>query len=159
LNTPSGRPASCEQLGDAQRRRRVALGRLQDEAVAAGDGHRVHPHRHHGGEVERRDAGDHAERLAAPAVDGRADVLAVLALQQLRAPQAYSTTSMPRCDLAQRVVSTLPCSSVISAGDLVGVLVEQLLEAEHDLRALQRRRVGQAGKAALAAEVWTTARP
>ena len=47
-----------EQLGHEDRRRRVALTRLQHERVAAGDRDRIHPHRHHHREVERRDAGD-----------------------------------------------------------------------------------------------------
>ena len=38
LKTPSGTPASCEQLGEEERGRRVLLGRLEDERVAAGDG-------------------------------------------------------------------------------------------------------------------------
>src|SRR3546814_5659279 len=45
-------------------RSRVAFGRLQDEGVAAGERNREHPHRHHRREVERRDAGNHAQGLA-----------------------------------------------------------------------------------------------
>ncbi len=82
----AGREAGLlEQLPDQHRCRRIALRRLQDEGVAAGDGDRIHPHRHHGREVERRDAGDDAERLAVgPAVDLGADIAAVLALQEMR---------------------------------------------------------------------------
>ena len=37
LSTPGGRPASMHQLGQAHRHDGIALGRLQDEGVAAGD--------------------------------------------------------------------------------------------------------------------------
>ena len=70
-----GQPRLFQQIGHEQRRRRVALGRLEDEGVAAGDGDREHPQRHHRGEIERSDAGDHAQRrVLAPAVDIAADV-------------------------------------------------------------------------------------
>ena len=53
--------------------------------VAAGDRQRKHPQRHHGREIERADAGAHAERLAhGGAIDAGADVAAELALQQVR---------------------------------------------------------------------------
>ena len=53
-----------EQLGHVDRCGRVLLGRLEDERVPAGDRVGEHPHRDHGREVERRDAGHHAQRLA-----------------------------------------------------------------------------------------------
>ena len=53
-----------EQLGGEERRRRILLGRLEHERVAARERGRPHPHGHHGREVERRDPGDDAERLA-----------------------------------------------------------------------------------------------
>ena len=55
-------------------------------------------------------------------------------------PQAKSTTSMPRASSPSASSWVLPCSLEIGAGDLVGVAVEQLLEAEHVLDALERRR-------------------
>ncbi|MPM75276.1 hypothetical protein SDC9_122268 [bioreactor metagenome] len=45
---------------------RVLLGGLEHESIAGGNRHREHPQRNHRGEVERRDAGTHAQRL----VDG-----------------------------------------------------------------------------------------
>ena len=114
LNTPSGRPASFSSSAMRSDERRVVLGRLQDERVAAGDRDREHPHRHHRREVERRDAGAHADRLAdRPGVDVGADVLAVLALEQMRnAAVANSTTSMPRVIEPSASASVLPCSCV-----------------------------------------------
>jgi hypothetical protein len=44
-----------------------------------------HPHRHHRREIERSNAGDHAQRLArGVAIDASSDVLSEFALQQLR---------------------------------------------------------------------------
>ena len=80
-----GQPGLGVQLGDQVGRARVALARLEHERVAAGDGDRVHPHRHHDREVERRDAGDDAERLAERVrVDAAGDLVVELALEQLR---------------------------------------------------------------------------
>ena len=74
-----------EHLGQKERGAGVALAGLEDEGVAAGNGDGEHPHRHHRGKVERRDAGDDAERLAhGPAIDAGADLLGELALEQLR---------------------------------------------------------------------------
>src|ERR1700692_4888630 len=62
---PAGGKARLdEKLRKPHRHRRVALGRLEDEGVAAGERRGELPHRDHGREIERRDAGDHPERLA-----------------------------------------------------------------------------------------------
>ncbi len=72
-------------LGQHVGGRGVALGGLVDEGVAAGDRRREHPHRDHGREVERRDAGHDAHRLADRGqVDAAADVRVELALHQVR---------------------------------------------------------------------------
>ena len=64
---------------------RIALRRLEDEGVAAGDRRRAFPQRDHGREIERRDAGDDAERLAQRIeVDAGAGAFGVFALQQMR---------------------------------------------------------------------------
>ena len=55
-------------------------------------------------------------------------------------PQAKSTTSMPRASSPAASSWVLPCSLEIGVDDLVGVAIEQLLEAEHVLDALERRR-------------------
>ena len=126
LKTPSGTPGLGQQLGEEQRRGRVALGRLQDEGVAAGERHGEHPHRHHAGEVERRDAGDDAERLAQRvAVDVGADVLGDLALQQVRDADGELDHLEAARDLAERVVVGLAVLGRDQLGDLVGVLDQQ----------------------------------
>ena len=77
------------QLGKHDRNRRVALRRLQDECVSAGDRRRELPHRYHCREVERRDAGDDTERLAHGVhVDSRAGAVGEFAFQHLRGANA-----------------------------------------------------------------------
>jgi len=71
-----------EQPGKFDTEGGVLLGRLHHERVPAGEGDGEHPHRDHGGEVERGDPGDDAERLAeGDPVDGSADILGELTLQ------------------------------------------------------------------------------
>ena len=104
LKTPSGRPASLPELGEQQRGRGVALAGLEHERVAAGDGDGEHPHRDHRREVERRDAGDDAERLAErERVDAGRDLVGVVALEQARDPAGELDDLEPALDLAQRV--------------------------------------------------------
>ena len=82
---PVGQAGLGPQLGDQQRRARVAFAGLEHERVAAGDGHRVHPHRHHGREVERRDPGADPERLPeGEHVDAGGDLVGVVALERRR---------------------------------------------------------------------------
>jgi hypothetical protein len=59
----SDQPRLGEQCRKLVGKARIAFGRFQDERVAAGERDREHPHRHHRWEVERRDAGHHAQRL------------------------------------------------------------------------------------------------
>ena len=109
-----------QQLGHPERRGRILLRRLEHEAVAARDRRRPHPHGHHRGEVERRDAGDDAERLPDRVdVDAGRRLLGVLALHQLAGcPQQYSTTSSPRVTSPSASESTLPCSRGEDLGHL-----------------------------------------
>ena len=80
-----GQAGLLEQLGQEQRGRRIAFGRFQHIGVAAHDRHRKHPQRHHGREIEWRDAGADADRLAQRvAVDAAADVFGKLGFQQMR---------------------------------------------------------------------------
>ncbi len=80
-----GQAGLLEQVGQEQRHGRVLLAGLEHEGVARRDGVGEHPHRHHGGEVERRDAGHDAERLLDGVhVDAARDALRVAALQHGR---------------------------------------------------------------------------
>ena len=143
LNTPSGRPGLLQQLGQQQRRRRIALGRLQHERVAAGERHREHPHRHHRREIERRDAGDDAQRLAQrPVVDAAADVVGELALQQLRDAAGELDDLDAALHFALRVAdSTLPCSCVIDGRKRLGLRSSSSLKRNITRARFERRRL------------------
>ena len=100
-----------DQLEDQLRRARVALRRLEDEGVAAGDREGQEPERDHRREVERGDRADHADRLAHELdVDARGDALEVLALEQVRDPAGGLGRLDPAQDLAAGVVrASCPC--------------------------------------------------
>ena len=126
-------------LGDAHRARRVLLRGLEHEGVAAGERHREHPERDHRREIERRDAGAHPERLAErQKVDPGADVLAELALEQLRDAARELDHLDAAHDLALGVGERLAVLGADQVGQLVNLLLEQVLEPEHDARAAQR---------------------
>jgi hypothetical protein len=137
---PAGRPR-LEQLGIRTSTPTDRARRLQDEGVAAGDRHRVHPHRHHGREVERRDAGDDAERLAQrPAVDLGPDILGDSSpFSSCGMPQANSTTSLPRTTSPSRVGQHLAVLAGEDRGDVLLPAIDQLPEREQDLGALGER--------------------
>ena len=83
LEDAVGQAGFLPELGEQHRGGGVAFGGLEDERVAGGDGHRRHPQRHHDGEVERGDAGDHAEGFAeGEDVDAGGDLVRVVALEQ-----------------------------------------------------------------------------
>ena len=105
------------QLGQDQGGRRVPLAGLEHEGVAAGDGHREHPHRHHRREVERRDADADTQRLPERVqVDPRRDLCREVALEQLRDAAGELDDLQPALRPRPRAsLSTLPCSSVIAS--------------------------------------------
>src|SRR5690554_4521696 len=79
-----GQAGLFEQIGQHQRGGRVDGAGFQNEAVAGGDGQGEHPQRHHGREVERRDAGYDAQRLAqGPVVDAGGNLVGEVGFQQL----------------------------------------------------------------------------
>ena len=121
------------------------------KAVAAGERHREHPHRHHGREVERRDAGDDAERLAQRmAVDAGADILGDLALEQMRRGGRELDDLDAALDLALGVGQDLAVLGGDDRGELVGALLEDAQETVEDAGAAQRRRRGPGGAGGLA---------
>ena len=136
-----GQSGFGEQLGEQQRRRRVLLARLQHERVAARDRGGEHPQRHHRREVEGRDAGDDAERLADRVhVDVGRGLLGESALEQ-RGDAARELDVLDAArDLARRVGAHLAVLRREHGGDLGAVLVEQVTEAEQDLGAARQRR-------------------
>ena len=135
------RTARAMKLRDA----RVALGGLEHERVPGGDRHRVHPHRDHDREVERRDPGAHAQRLAERVqVDVGGDLVGELALEQLGDPARVLDDLHPADDLALGVVERLAVLGRDDPRQLVRVLHDQLAEGEHDPRAADDRLVAPA---------------
>ncbi len=129
-----------EQFGDPVRGRRVLLARLEHEGVAARDGDGEHPHRHHRREVERRDAGDHAERLPDRGhVHTGGDLRRQLALQLDGDPAGKVDDLQAARDLAERVGVHLAVLGGDQRGDLVAVRVQQRPELEEDRGPLGQR--------------------
>jgi hypothetical protein len=127
---------------------------LEDEAVPGGERLREHPQRDHDGEVERDDAGDHAERLVGDAaIDAAADV-ELFALGHVLEGEA----ELEALDAFEHVAAGLGEDLAVLVGDepaeLVEVALHQGLEAEQDLDALLERGVlpaGEGGRAAATA--------
>ncbi len=141
-----------QQFGEAHRHRRIALRRLQDEGVAAGDRRREFPHRDHRREVERRDAGDDAERLAHRIeVDAGAGALGVLALHQVR----HAAGELDHLDAALDVALGVGQRLAVLGGEQGGERIHVLAAiSSRNLNITRARRCGlvaaQAGCAACA---------
>ena len=140
-----GEPCLFQELAHEERGGRVLLRRLEDEGVPAGDRGRPHPHGHHHGEVERRDARDDAERLADRVdVDPRRGLLRVLALEELRDAADVLDHLDAALHLAVRVGKDLAVLRGEEPGQIVAVLVDQLVDAEEELGSLREGEVAPA---------------
>ena len=129
-----------QQLGRPQRRGRILLGRLEHERVPACERGRPHPHGHHGGEVERRDPGDDAERLADRVdVDAGRGLLGEVALEQRRDAAGELDHLEPARDLAEGVGEHLAVLGGQDPGDLLATVVDELANPEQELGALRQR--------------------
>ena len=145
-------PGLGQQLGHEHRARGIALAGLEDEGVAAGDGHGVHPHRDHAGEVERGDAGNHAQGLAqGPVVDAGGDLVGEVALEELGHTAGELDDVDAAGDFALGVGEDLAVFGGDHRGQGVAVLVEQAQEGVHDPRAADRGHVGPGGERGLGA--------
>ena len=105
------------------------------------DRRREHPHRHHRREVEGRDAGDDAQRLADLVdVDARARLLAEAALEQVRDAAGELEVLEAAGDLAQRVRRDLAVLGGQERRELVAMLVDEVPDPEQDVGPLAQRR-------------------
>ena len=131
------RQPGCDQkLGEPHRHRRIALRRLEDEGVAAGERGRELPHRDHGREVERRDAGDDAERLAQrEQVDAGTGAVAELALEQVRDAAGELDHLEPALNVALGIGEGLAVLGGEQPREAVELLLHQLEELEQHPRA------------------------
>ena len=126
-----------DHVEDELLRQRHLLGRLQDERVAAGDRERQEPERHHRREVERHDGGADAHRLADRlAVDVAGDVLEDAALHRLGDGGRRLDHLDHAADLGARVGQGLAHLAGDRPGQLVGVGVDHLAQAEQPAGAL-----------------------
>jgi hypothetical protein len=142
-----GKAGLLVEVRQAQGEGGVLFRGLQDETIAAGDREGRHPKRNHGREVERGDAGHHAEGLAhGIAVDAAADVLGKLALEEMGNAAGELDHLQAAGDRALGVVHRLAVFFGDRGRQLVHVLLDEALEAEHDPRAPKRRRRGPSGK-------------
>jgi hypothetical protein len=136
-----GQARLAQQVGQQQGHRRVLLAGLEDERVAGHERVAEHPHRHHGREVERRDAGDDAQRLLDGVhVDAGGRLLAVAALEQVRRAAGELDVLQPPGDLAAGVGHGLAVFAGHQRRDLLAVGVHEFPEPEHDLGPPRQRR-------------------
>ena len=130
---PIGRPGLQHQFGQTHRQGRIPFRRLQHEGVADRDGHAEHPHRDHAGEVERRDARHHAQRLAHRIdVDAGAGALGVFALQRVGDAAGELDHLQPALDVAPGVGDDLAVLAAEQFGQFVHPRLDQAFEVEHD---------------------------
>ena len=129
LEDPRRQAGFEEQFGQPQRHRGIALGRLEDEGVTARQCGTGFPQRDHRREVERCDAGDHAERLADRVhVDTRTGALGELALHQVRDAGGELDDLNTALDITEGVGDGLAMLDGEQFGDLVGIGVDQFDE-------------------------------
>ena len=134
-----GKTGLLQQLGDEHRRRRILLGRLEHERVAARESVGEHPHGHHGREVERRDAGHHTERLADVVhVDSGRSLLGVATLHQIGNTARELDVLETARHFAERIRQHLAVFLGEEAGDLLAIGRHQLAHMEHDLGATRQ---------------------
>ena len=136
-----GEAGLLHEIGQQQRRRRILLGRLQHERVAAGDGVGHHPERHHHREVERRDAGHDPDRLGhREHVDAGRGLGRVRSLQQVRDAAGELDVLEAAGHLTLGVGQHLAVLAGDDRGQVVAVGVEQLAQAEERGGASAERR-------------------
>ena len=93
------------------------------------------PQRDHCREIERRDAGDHAERLPHRIkIDARSGALGVFALQQIRNAAGELHHFEPALNVAARIGQGLAVLGGEQLGEAVVFLLHQLEKLEHHAR-------------------------
>ena len=137
-----GQPGLAEDLGEEHAGAGVALGRLEHDGVAAGDGVREHPERHHAREVERGDAARPRRPAAAASARRRRSRPAARSspFRSSGTPQANSMHSRPRCTSPAASASVLPCCAVMTAARSASRRSSSsCVDAEEELGALGQR--------------------
>ena len=145
-----------QQLAKPHRHRRIAFRRLERPGITAGQRRREFPHRDHRRKVERRDAGNDAERLAhGVEVDAGPGALGVFALEQVRnAAGGFLDHFEAALHVALGVGEGLrPCSEESSRAREFELLLRQFEEFHHHARAPLRVRGRPGGLAVLATAI------
>ncbi|MNF76681.1 hypothetical protein D3C84_588010 [compost metagenome] len=147
-----GRAGLDEEFGEAVGGQRVLLGRLEDEGVAAGDGQRKHPQRDHRRKVEGGDADAHAQWLdPAGGVDLARDVFHGLAHHQAGHVGGVLDHLDAAPDITLGIGQGLAGFAGQQLAQLVVVLLEQLLVAQHQPGAFRHRHFAPALEGVLGA--------
>src|SRR3989344_1689665 len=124
------------QFDEAHGHEWVLLGRLEDEGVAGGDGHREHPQWDHRREVERGDAGAHAQRLhQGVGVDAVGAVAGQLAPLQVTDGGGVLDHFQAAEHITFGIRQGLALFGGEQGGQFLDVLADQLLVFEEDPRA------------------------
>ena len=135
-----GKIQALDQAKGQLHRERHFFRRLEQEAVAAGDGVGQVPEGNHRREVERRDGGDDADGLANHAfVDAFGDVFEVVALHEHGNAAGDFDIFDGAAHLALGFGEGLAVLHDDGAGKFVDVVFEQLFECEQVLHAFARR--------------------
>ena len=114
---------------------------LEDEGIAAGDGGRQEPQRHHKRKIERRNGGEDAGRLAHRRfIDARTDVFQAVAPHQHRRAHGKVNAFNAAAHLAPRLVQSLAVFLDDNLRDFLEIVFNQYLEMVHILRPIQHRR-------------------
>ena len=133
-------PGLVEQFRHARGRERNLFRRLEDETVSAGDGERVHPGRHHRGEIEGRNAGANPERLAdGLAIDTTRDIFERLAHHQARHAAAHFYHLDGPANLGAGIIERFAVFRSQRASQFFGVLLQQILIAIEHLNTVHNR--------------------
>ena len=123
------------QLRQHHRHAGIALGGFQDKGIAAGDRRGKLPHRNHGGEIERRDAGDHAQGLTERVdVDAGTGAFGVFALHQVGNADSKLDDLKAALNVALGVGNGLAVLARQNVGELVVVALRQFEELHHHAR-------------------------
>ena len=140
LHQTVGGPRFRQQFHQTIGRHRILLRRLQHEGIAASDGERKHPQRHHRRKVERRDAAANPNGLHQTVrIDAARNVLYRLAHAQRDdvARLLHHLDATPH--LATRILERLAGLAAQAPSKVVLILLEDVLVGEQQPRPLRRR--------------------
>ena len=145
-----GQAGFFQQLGDEEGGEGDFLAGFEHERIPAGDGDGIHPQRHHGGKVERRDADAHAQRLADGfAVDAAGNIFQNLTHQQRGNTEGELHHLHPAFHIPARLDQRLAVLAGVAPHDLFEVVFKKDAETPENAGAFDRRRFHPGGEGGL----------